>query len=92
MSDALRRQLLAAFFTNIWIYDDGHDVTAATALQPLVEEVRHAMTRATDNAKGAGENSDAFVAEPLNLHLEVICSSKNTLVAGAGLEPATSRL
>lgn len=93
VSDALRRQLLAAFFiTNIWIYDDGHDVTTATALQPLVEDVRHAMASTSANTKGAGENSDASAAEPLNLYLEVICSSKNTLVAGAGLEPATSRL
>ncbi len=92
VTDAQRRQLLSAFFKNIWISDDGHDVTASTALQPVVEEVRGALVGTPTNAKGAGEISDAFAAKQVNLYLKVICSSKTNLVAGAGLEPATSRL
>ncbi|SIS19769.1 recombinase family protein [Microbacterium sp. RURRCA19A] len=89
---SVKRKLIAAFFQRIWVDDDGHLVTAAHELQPLPAAVHHAALSVTTNEKSAGEISDASSAERANLYLKVICSSKTTLVAGAGLEPATSRL
>ncbi|WP_399540567.1 recombinase family protein [uncultured Microbacterium sp.] len=91
-NDSVRRLLLTAFFSRIWILDDGHQVTAVAEYQPLVSQLRDAVLTTSNNKKSAGEISDASAAEPLTQYLEVICSSKTNLVAGAGLEPATSRL
>lgn len=89
---AVKRKLLAAFFSKIWIDDDGHLVTVKGELQPLPADIRDAVLHTPDNKKSAGEISDASSAEQANLYLKVICSSGISLVAGAGLEPATSRL
>lgn len=91
-SDGVRRMLLSAFFSRIWIHDDGYQVTASSEYQPVVADIRSAVREAAANEKSAGDGSDASSSEPLTQYLEVICSSKTTLVAGAGLEPATSRL
>ncbi len=92
---AVKRKLLAAFFSRIWVDDDGHRPTVAREFQPLVVDIRDAVLNSPStsvNTKSAGENSDASDSERLNHYLKVICSSKTSLVAGAGLEPATSRL
>jgi DNA-binding CsgD family transcriptional regulator len=84
VSGPVRRQLLAAFFSTIWVDDDGHQVTSATDYQPLVAEIRDAALMTTGNKKSAGDVSDASTAEQPNLYLKVICSSMNTLVVGSG--------
>lgn len=89
----MKRKLLAAFFGRIWVDDDGHLLQVAREFQPLVADIRDAaLNGALTNKKSAGDISDASSSEPANLYLKVICSSKTSLVAGAGLEPATSRL
>ena len=88
----VKRKLLTAFFQRIWVDDDGYLVTIAHELQPLPAAAQHAAPSATTDEKSAGDISDASSAERANLYLKVICSSKTSLVAGAGLEPATSRL
>lgn len=91
----MKRKLLAAFFSRIWVDDDGHQPNVSRDLQPLVAGIRDAVLNSPGtfaNTKSAGENSDASDPERLDLYLKVICSSKTSLVAGAGLEPATSRL
>lgn len=89
---SVKRKLLAAFFQRIWVDDDGHQANVTRELQPLVAAVRDAVTPANENKKSAGDISDASSAECMDLYLKVICSSNTSLVAGAGLEPATSRL
>ncbi|MEV7768127.1 recombinase family protein [Microbacterium sp. NPDC086615] len=92
---AVKRKLLAAFFSRIWVDDDGHRPNVAKEFQPLVADIRDAVLNSPGtpvNIKSAGENSDASDSERLDHYLKVICSSKTSLVAGAGLEPATSRL
>ena len=94
-SGAVKRKLLAAFFGRIWVDDDGHLLQVAREFQPLVADIRDAVLNSPNpraNTKSAGEISDASASERLSLYLKVICSSKASLVAGAGLEPATSRL
>lgn len=91
-SGAVKRQLLAAFFSRIWVDDDGHQVKVERELQPLVAEIREAVRDASETQRSIGDVSDASLAEHLDLYLKVICSSMTSLVAGAGLEPATSRL
>ncbi len=89
---AIKRKLLAAFFTRIWVDDDGHHVTVQREFQPLPAEIRDAVLHSATKEKNAGEISGASSIEPTNLYLKVIRSSGISLVAGAGLEPATSRL
>lgn len=91
----VRRKLLAAFFTHIWVDDNSHELTITREFQPLVADLRDAVLHAAENAKSVGDISDASASsstEQLTHHLQVTCSSGTTLVAGAGLEPATSRL
>ena len=92
---AVKRKLLAAFFGRIWVDDNGHLLQVTREFQPLVADIRDAALNSPPtptNTKSAGGISDASSAERANLYLKVICSSNASLVAGAGLEPATSRL
>lgn len=91
VNDQIKRQLLAAFFSAIRVFDDGHRVTVATELQPLLKAVRSAA--ASDyNETGTGDVSDARSQNNYRRYLDVIFSSNSVLVARAGLEPATPRL
>ncbi len=86
----VKRKLLAAFFTQIWVDDDGHEATVVREFQPLVADIRDTVLNGIRaNTKSAGEISDASSSERPNLYLKVICSSMTNLVAGAGFEPAT---
>ncbi len=89
---AIKRKLLAAFLTNIWIDDDSHQITLNTKFRPVVADLRHILQETQSNAKSAGEISDASSAEQPNLYLKVICSSMTSLVAGERFELSTSRL
>ena len=89
---AVKRKLLAAFFGRIWVDDDGHLLQVTREFQPLVADIRDAVLNTSTNEKSAGDISDASSSQHLDLYLKVICLSKTSLVAGAGLEPATSRL
>ncbi len=91
-ADTVKRKLLAAYFAQIWIDDDGHQVTPDTQPQTLVAQIRGTsrMTAANENGTesmlGAAENPN------LGLYFSGVCSSKNNLVPQAGIEPATYRL
>jgi hypothetical protein len=65
-SDAVKRKLLAAFFSKIWVDDDSHEVTISRELQPLVADIRDAVLNGTAaKTKNAGDISDASSAEQL---------------------------
>ncbi|MEF2256200.1 recombinase family protein [Microbacterium schleiferi] len=90
-SGPIKRKLLSAFFTSIWIDDDGHLLTVEHEFQPIVADTRDAALHPrSTNKKSAGEISDASSVEQSNQYLKVICSSKTSLVAGAGLVPTAT--
>src|SRR5699024_9582187 len=43
--DPVKRKLLAAYFAQIWIDDDGYEVTPRSQPQAVVAQIRHAARR-----------------------------------------------
>jgi site-specific DNA recombinase len=89
-SDAVKRKLLAAYFSHIWIDDDGHQVTPDTQCQPLVAQIHESThmivsnERATERLLGGSESLER------GLYSQAACSSNDTLVRRKGLEPLAS--
>lgn len=90
--DSIKRKLLAAYFTNIWMDDDGHKIVPHAQKQPVVAKMQAGSStnssnrRSTENRLGASE----LLAKPPNF--DDIFLTKMNVVPQAGFEPAAYRL
>lgn len=92
-SDAIKRRILEAFFSRLWVDDESHQVSAQGELhEPIVLIQAAAAEWAAAKAKSASDIADALDSTPSNLYLKAICSSKTSLVGPVGLEPTTRGL
>jgi site-specific DNA recombinase len=92
-NDVARRKLLTAFFSRLTIDDDDHEMTTQSDLRQAVQQIKSAaVEHEQGKRKGADLSTSASKSERSSDNFLVTCLSKVTLVAGAGLEPATSRL
>ena len=90
--DNVKRKLLAAYFSHIWIDDDGHEVTPQSQPQAMVAQIQHATRPGAANANGTESKLGAGDSFALSRYFLGACSSNTTLVPQAGIEPATYRL
>ena len=90
VSDTVKRKLLEAYFAQIWIDDDGHEVSPDTQSRMLVAQIMGAARKTATNENrtvsmlGAAEHTDMVLC------FHGGCSSKNNLVRPTGLEPVAS--
>ncbi|MGC4191948.1 MAG: recombinase family protein [Thermomicrobiales bacterium] len=88
--DTVRRKLLRAYFRQIWIDDDGHQVRSTAQRQPMVAQIEAAAQtergneRTTEHVLGGSSLLDRGPNQ------KAVCSSSNTLVPSKGLEPLAS--
>ena len=100
LPDRSRRELIQALFRRLYANVTDIDVNAVSertmgnkALHTLSDRFDGSEEQASpENKKIPGFPTEDLDAANLSLHLQVIGSNKTYLVAGAGLEPATSRL
>ncbi len=90
--DNVKRKLLAAYFSQIWIDDNGHEVTPLTQPQALVAQIQKATRRGPANVKGTECELGASNSLATNPSFQGAGLSNNTLVPQAGIETATIRL
>lgn len=90
--DDVKRKLLVAYFSQIWIEDDCHEVTPETQPRTMVARLHDALHREIRNAKGTESILGAFHSLFSGPDFLGACSSNTTLVPQAGIEPATYRL
>ncbi len=88
--DKVKRKLLAAYFSHIWIDDHGHEITPKTQRQALVAQIKESARRGTTKETGTERQLGASDSPDTGPDSQGVCSSNNTLVRPAGLEPATS--
>ncbi|RRD50510.1 recombinase family protein [Arachnia propionica] len=81
---AVRRKLLGAFFSGIWLDDDGETTSVLVEEQDVVARIRGGCE------KGAGRVPDAFCVAPSGQDQKVDCSNESNVVAGTGFEPVAS--
>ncbi|WP_224763732.1 recombinase family protein [Salinibacterium sp. ZJ70] len=75
-TDQIQRKVLEAFFSNIWIEDDGHEIVARTEFHEPIVLIQAAEAEwQIANAKSVGDDSDALDRTPSNLYLKVLCSA-----------------
>jgi site-specific DNA recombinase len=86
--DTVKRRLLAAYFAQIWIDDDGHQLTPDTQQQALVAQIRGAARKSAPNENGTEQLLGAVDSSNTDLFLQAACSSNTDLVPGKGLEPS----
>lgn len=92
-SDAIKRRILEAFFSNLWVEDESHQVSARGELQESIVFIQKAAAEwVATKAKSVSHNADALDSTPSNLYLWAVCSSKASLVGPEGLEPSTRGL
>ena len=89
-SDAVKRKLLRAYFAQIWIDDDGHQVTPATQRQPLVAQIEASARRGSLNERATKHPLGGSESLEHGLYSPAACLSNDTLVRPRGLEPLAS--
>ena len=92
-SEPIKRRILEAFFSVLWIEDESHQVRAQGQVHEPIALIQEAAAEwAATHAKSASDTADALDSTPSNLYLKAICSSKTSLVGPEGLEPSTRGL
>lgn len=95
-TDEVKRKLLAAFYTDIWLDDDGTATCSAPQPRGIVTYIRdtasHAVHAKTDHtgpddtapehARGAGSDPSASRASNLGQYPQSICSNESNLGSG----------
>lgn len=87
-NDMVKRKLLNAFFTHIWIDDDQHRVNPTTQPQPIVTHIHQQARQKQAENKGTESLLSAFETS----YSLGIYSNMTNLVGVTGLEPVTSRM
>lgn len=87
-----KRRLLAAYFAQIWIDDDGHQITPDTQQQMLVAQITGTARKNTQNKRAPEHQLKGSDSPNMGLYFQVACLSNTNLVPQAGIEPATYRL
>lgn len=92
-SESIKRRILEAFFSCLWIEDESHQVSARGQVHEPIALIQAAAAEwAATKAKSASDTADALDSTPSNLYLKAICSSKTGVVGPEGLEPSTRGL
>lgn len=86
--DTVKRRLLRAYFAQIWIDDDGHQLTPDTRQQALVAQITEAVHRSATHENGTEQLLGAVDSSPMPLFFQGAGSSNTNLVPGKGLEPS----
>lgn len=87
--DDVKRKFLAAYFSQIWLEDDGHTIVPDTQPQPMVGHIRDTATRIRSNPKGTEPQFGASDSSEIASGSYGIFLSKTNMVHPAGFEPAT---
>nr|WP_298577677.1 hypothetical protein [uncultured Microbacterium sp.] len=91
--EPIKRRVLEAFSSVLWIEDESHQVRAQGQVHEPIALIQEAAAEwAATHAKSASDTADALDSTPSNLYLKAICSSKTSLVGPVGLEPTTRGL
>lgn len=88
VGDTVKRRLLAAYFAQIWIDDDGHQLAPDTQQQVLVELITGAALRSVPNENSTEQMLGADNSSNTGRFFQGACSSNTHLVPGKGLEPS----
>ena len=102
-SPELKRKTLAAFYSRIWVDDDGYQPRVVGDQREIVKKIREACVASEPClASESAEPGDSLEAgthtsqknrnDPLLKAVRAICSSKEVLVGVVGIEPTTNRL
>jgi len=80
-SEPIKRRILEAFFSVLWIEDESDQVRAQGQVHEPIALIQAAAAEwAATHAKSASDTADALDSTPSNLYLKAICSSKTSLV------------
>ncbi len=85
--DSVKRKLLAAYFEQIWIDDDGHQIAPNTQKQAFVAHITEAAKKTPKNEHAPKRRLGGLDSSDMSLFFQGACSNKNDLVPGRGLEP-----
>ncbi|MGC4192917.1 MAG: recombinase family protein [Thermomicrobiales bacterium] len=85
-TDNVKRKLLKAFFSHIWIDDDGYQVTSETQCQPLVQEIEASARMNTTHENTTEQLLGGVDSLRSPLLLFGAGSNKSDLVPGKGLQ------
>ena len=92
-SEPIRRRILEAFFSVLWVEDESHQVRAQGQVHEPIALIQEAAAEwAATHGKSASDIADALDSTPSNLYLKERCPSKRSLVGPVGLEPTTRGL
>lgn len=86
--DNIKRKLLRAFFSCIWIDDDDHEVTVEAVVREPLDNIWQSARHARNNKRGTEQMPSVSDLPNSPLLLLGDGSSKFNLVPGTGLEPA----
>ncbi len=97
----LKRKILAAFYSRIWVDDDGYQPRAVGEQREIVKKILEACVASEpclasesaepgDSLEAATHTSQKTKNDPLAKVVRAICSSKSELVGDTGFEPVTS--
>ena len=86
--DTVKRRLLRAYFAQIWIDDDGHQLTPDTQQQAVVAHITGAVRRRATHENGTEHVLGAIDSSTMPLCFQGAGSSNTHLVPGKGLEPS----
>ena len=100
----LKRKILAAFYSRIWVDDDGYQPRVVGEQREIVKKIREACVASEPScpASESAEPGDSLEPathtpqknknDPLAKVVRATCSSKEVLVGAVGIEPTTNRL
>jgi site-specific DNA recombinase len=78
--DTVKRRLLRAYFAQIWIDDDGHQLTPDSQQQALVAHITAAVHRSGIHENGTEQLLGAIDSSPMPLFFQGVGSSNTDLV------------
>ena len=89
-SERVKRKLLKAYFTHIWLDDDDREVAPTMELQPTIAQVRVAAHARATNGRGTASDRSASRTQAETPGHPGLFLSKHNLVRPRGLEPLAS--
>ena len=88
--DVVKRKLIAAYFSRIWLDDDGHRIMPNLEQQELVAELETSARKTTRRAKSTKRSLGASRDLGEVPDFLALCLNKTDLVHPTGLEPVAS--
>jgi hypothetical protein len=87
--DTVKRRLLAAYFAQIWIDDDGHHLAPDTQQQAMVAEITETARKSVAHENDTEHLLSAAASSYSDLFRQRAGSSKTNLVPGRGFDGAS---